>query len=55
MDTLSGEFVKIILYTFWKGVYSKRKEIALHGSDIFPFREDPISKGVWCAVKKKVI
>ena len=27
--------VKFVLYLFWKGVYSKRKEFALHGSKCF--------------------
>ena len=33
------------LSSFWKGVYSKRKEFAPCGSKFFPFRVDPISEG----------
>ena len=32
--------VKIVLFHFWKGVYSKRKEFAPKGSKFFPFRVD---------------
>ena len=29
--------------SFWKGIYSKRKEFASTGSKFFPFRVDPFS------------
>ena len=43
--------IKIVL-TFWKGVYSKRKEFAPRRSKFFPFRVDPFSEGAWCAGKQ---
>ena len=34
-----------IIVPFRKGVCSKRKEFAPHGSKFFPFRVDPFSEG----------
>ena len=47
-----GNSVDIVLPTFWKGVNSKRKELAPKGSQFFPFRVDPSSEGAWCAGKQ---
>ena len=46
-----GNSTKIVL-THLKRIYSKRKEFAPNGSKFFPFRVDPISKGVWCTEKQ---
>ena len=40
------------LSSFWKGVYSKRKEFAPHGNKFFPFRVDHISEWAWFAGKQ---
>ena len=55
MDTLpgGGNSFKMVLSPFWKGVYSKRKEIASQGSKFLAFRVDPFSRGAWCAEKTK--
>ena len=44
---ITWDFLLAFLHTypFWKGVYSKRKEFAPHGSKFFPFRVDPFSEG----------
>ena len=47
-----GNFVKVVLPPFLKGVYSKRKEFAPTGSKVFPFRVDPFSKRNACARKQ---
>ena len=46
IDTFLGEVTRLelLLAPFWKGVFSKRKEIAPFGSKFFPFREDPFSE-----------
>ena len=50
-----GNFVKIILYFLWKGVYSKRKEFAAIGSKFFPFRVDPFPKGISAGKSKQAV
>ena len=42
-------FASVAFVPFWKGVYSKRKEFAPHGSKFFPFRVVySFSEGDWC-------
>ena len=53
MDTLSGAAtVKIVLPSFWNGVYSTRKEFAPFGSKFIPCRLDSFSELGWCAGKQ---
>ena len=43
---------KMVCVTFFKRVYSKRKEFAPNGSKFFPFRADRFLKGSLCRERK---
>ena len=40
-----GNSVILFISSFWKGVYTKRKEFSHRGSIFFPFRVDPFLEG----------
>ena len=49
-DSKEGNFCDLLfafqyIQSFWKDVYSKRKEFAPNGSKFFPFRVGPFSEG----------
>ena len=50
-----GNSFEIVLYPFWKGVYSKRKEFAPRESKFFSFEVDPFSEDAFGAGKQTEI